>query len=618
MYGPVQLLWEAAPLKLRSKSLALLYLLALEGTLRRERVAELLWSHRDAANNLRVELYRLRSALAAVGVDAFPRAQDPLRLPDGIGLDRTSRHGDGSPLQGLDDLSRGFQAWLETQRQRLAREQAEPVAPLRRDLVERVAREARQPFVLIVRGPPGTGRQAFLQALARRLDLPLLHGTAAGGPALHVMDAHTTDARQATEQILRQRSGIWALTTSTFGPDCELLLRLRQLVPAERVRFLAFGALLWHEARALLLAGLSFTEAARIYVGAGGHLSYLQELLRMRPSEGFDSERPLPLPQRIRAAYLLEAAQLPDATRPVLDHLSVHPGRLPDAVLARLGFTDDLDALEMAGWLRFDRQWSFCDETTRRVIARTVQPGRRLHYHARFAEALAGTEPELVLAAGYHRAMAGLDGTPDVIDAHSHAWLERRATTAQCAPTQRVSGTSGRERAILLERHRHLQSGDGGVWSYWVRHPSDPEANYAEFALPEGVCLVRLRLNLYRERLLGAARDREAFPLRLWCLGGSGVDRQVVFGDALTPTSSSGGTLHLPELTTQQVDLVCHHETLRLECHAETGIVEFSLQAFEFRPTPSGAVQAYDLRAPSGSTRDDAQGAAETAILGPR
>ena len=593
MYGPAQLLWEAAPLRLRSKGLALLYILAFEGKARRERIAELLWSHRDAANNLRVELHRLRTAFAAVGLPAFPHTQDPLRLPEGIGLDYTSRHGDGVPLEGLDDLSRGFQAWLEAQRNRLAHEHAEPAAALRHDLVERIAREAKQPFVLVLRGPPGTGRHAFLEALARRLGLPLTHASATGGRALHVMDAQITDAHQAAESVLQQRSGIWALTISEFGPESPLFLRLRQLLPAERVRFMEFGPLSWHEARMLLLQELPFAEAARIFIGAGGHLSYMQELLRLRPSQGFGDQ--LPLPQRIRAAYLLEAAPLPDATRTVLDHLSVHPGTLPDAVLARLGFTEHLDTLEMTGWLRFDRRWSFYDETTRRIIARTVQPGRRLHYHAKFAEALAATEPDLVLAAAYHRAMAGLEAAPDVTEARTQASPERRRHTSRSAP-QGVSGRSGRERALLLERHQHLQSGDGGVWAYWVRQPLERAPSFAEFALPKGPCLVRLRLNLYHERLLDSAQEREAYPLRLWCLGGQGPDRQVVFGDAAAPTML-GGALHLPERMTQEVDLVCDHQTLRLECHAETGIAEFSLQALEFVETRHGEAYGYDLRA---------------------
>ena len=615
VYGPAQLVWEGVPLRLRSKGLAMLYLLAIEGAVRRERIAEFLWSHPDAANNVRVELHRLRVALAAVGLSAFPTAEDPLRLPDGIELDRVTHYGDGSPLQGLDDLSHGLQAWLEAQRARLADEQAEPTAPVRLALVERLARASRQPLVLVLRGPPGTGRRAFLEGLSRRLDLPLFHGTAAGGRALRLLDSDETEPRQTAEQVLQQRSGISALMVSSFGPDCELLLRLRHLLPAERLRFLEFGALPWHEARALLLARLPFAEAARIYVGAGGYLRYMQELLRLRPSDGFDGE--LPLPQRIRAAYLLETRHLPEATRTVLDHLSVHPGALPDAVLVQLGFADHLDTLEMAGWLRFDREWSFCDEAARRIIARTVQPGRKTHYHARFAQALAATEPDLVHAVVYHRAMAGLALTPDLIDACSDASLERRQRRVR-GGAQRVRGDGGRERAILLERHRQLQSGDGGVWAYWVRQPLHHAASYAEFALPDGPCLVRLRANLYHERLLGAAQDREAFPLRLWCLGGPEPDRQLVFGDAATPAILDGGTLLLPTSASHEVCLACHHRTLRLEFQAETGIAEFSLHALDFRPTPSGAVHAYDVRAPSASAGDDAQGTAEAAILGPR
>ena len=615
VYGPAQLLWGPAPVRLRSKGLALLYLLALEGSVPRERVAELLWSRRDAANNLRVELHRLRAALAAFDPDAFPRAEDPVRLPRGIELDRTSRYGDGTPLQGLDDLSRDFQAWLEAQRERLARDQTEPATPFRSDLVERLALASHQPFVLVLRGPPGTGRQTFLRALARRLDLSLVSGAAGGTRALHLLDAQETDARSTAEHILQQRHGVWALSVSPFEPDCELLLRLRERLPADRVRCLQFGALPWHEARALLLAGLDFTDAARIYVGTGGHLASMRELLRLQPSDGFDGE--LPLPQRVRAAYLLETARLPEATRHVLDHLSVHPGVVPDAVAAHLGFTDHLDTLEMTGWLRFDQGWRFCDEATRRIIARTVQPGRRTRYHARFAAALAATHPELEHAAAYHRAMAGLAATPDPSELRVSTSSERGRRGVR-GSAQRVRGDGGRERAILLERHRQLLTGDGGVWSYWVRQPLDHGSSDAEFALPDEPCLVRLRAHVYHEPLLGFAPYWEAFPVRLSCIGGPAPDRHLVLGDAAAPAILSDGTLLLPTSASHEVFLACHHARLRLAFHAASGIAEFSLHALEFQPRPLGPVHAYDLRVASASTRGDAKVAREAARPDPR
>jgi len=593
VYGPARLVWGTEPLRLRSKGLALLYLLGLEGPVRRERAAELLWGHRDAANNLRVELHRLRLALAARGPGAFPDGQDPLCMPDGIDLDRTTGYGQGSPLQGLDDLAHGFQAWLDIQRSRLDHEHGQPNAQLRRSLIEQLGRKTRQPFLLVLRGPPGAGRHAFLEALAGHLALPLVRGATAVGRALHVLEAKATEANRVAGQIGRQGSGVWALTVSTFGPECELLLRLRQLVPPERMRFVDVGALPWHEARALLLSDLEFGEAARIYVSAGGHQGYMQELLRLRPAGGFDGR--LPLPQRIRAGYLLEAKQLPSEARAVLDRLSIHPGELSDEVLDRLGFTEHLDTLETAGWLRFDRLWAFGDETARRVIDRTVQPGRRLHFHARLAEALTEVERDGDLAAAYHRAMALAGVTSGATDAQSAA-SSQHAATFPGATAARVQGNLGPERAILLECHRQLHARDGDPWSYWVRRPQDAKASFAEFTLPEGPCVLRLRSNVYHERLLTAALDRDTFPLRLWFLGGPDADRQVLFDGASSADHAEHTTVRLPACASGDMLAVCHHRSVRLEFEAEAGIAEFAIEAFQFLPATDGRIDAYDLR----------------------
>ena len=101
-------------MRMRTKGLALLHLLDLEGSMRRERIIDLLWNHGRAASNLRVELHRPRATLVEIGIQAFPPGEDPLTLPEGIELDRTPRHADTEAMQGLDELSPGFHEWLRS------------------------------------------------------------------------------------------------------------------------------------------------------------------------------------------------------------------------------------------------------------------------------------------------------------------------------------------------------------------------------------------------------------------------------------------------------------------------------------------------------------------------
>jgi hypothetical protein len=605
LFGPAQLQRDHTPVRMRQKGLGLLYLLALEGSMRREQISDLLWNHGRAASNLRVELHRLREALSQIGIQAFPPGEDPLSLPDGIELDRTPRNGCAEVMQGLDELSSSFDEWLEIQRTRLGGRHEATREPLRRELVEQVARELRQPFLLVLHGLPGAGRSAFVEALAQRLKLPVVQGAMSTKPAVHVIGDDIGSPRDVAHHIMEKRDGVWVILESSLGQDSELLLRLRNLYPVERLRYLEFGALPWHEARALMSA-LAFDEAARIYIESGGNYGFMRELLLLRPPDGFVAR--LPLPQRIRAAYLLEANRLDAGSRDALDQLSVHPGTLSQVVLARLGLSVHVDELEAAGWLRFGTAWGFCQETARRVLYRSLLPGRRLHLHARFAEAFSAVDADSAIAAMYHGSMAGVDGISTAPVGIPCAWaravIEAKGgtSTEPIPPSVPVSGR--RECAALLEEHAGLQVHDEGGWSYWVRNPLDSHRTFADYALPDVDCLLQFSIRLFTENVLNVGVAGNAVPLRLWFRSGDGPDRVVTFGAVAAPAVLPDGTLLLPDRPPRQVAFVCHHRNLRVETCAEAGIIEFQLGIREMGRPQADSVEAYDLlhRVDQGST----------------
>jgi hypothetical protein len=598
LFGPAQFICDHAPVRLRTKGLALLYVLALDGPMLRERLVDLLWDRGDAQGNLRVELHRLRVALGRRGIDAFPSGQDPLRLPEGITLDRMNRHGDPDALQGLDDLSPSFQIWLETQRGAVEADQEKLHAPLREEQVEEVARQVRPPYVIVLRGPPGSGRHTFVRALAERIGMPLVRDLRASGSVLHEVDGSAPESKKVAEHIERQPAGVWAVRQSCFGRDGELLLRLRNDFPAERLRFLDLDAIPWSEARPLLLSRLAFDEAARLYVATGGNLDYLRELVRLRPPVGFGPD--LPLPQRVRAAFLLEANGLPDATHAVLDLLALHPGTLSEALVERLDVAEHLDDLESAGWLRFDTDWTFTYETARRVIAGTVLAGRRAHDHRRLADAFAAIGPAASVAAAYHQVAAGHDVAPEppgALEAWANALLDPRPPADCHDRPEPTPAPLGNELAILLDGHQGLHDSDEPGWSHWVRRPQAPGPSLADHALPDEHCVVHITMRAFAESAFGVGFGGDAFPLRLWFRGGPSSHRRVIFvpdaGDALL----HDGTLLLSYRSSRDVSFVVHHRALRVETQAEAGVVEFQLRAWALARSSTRTVPAYDLLA---------------------
>ncbi|MFO8148757.1 MAG: hypothetical protein R6T93_00530, partial [Trueperaceae bacterium] len=310
----------------------------------------------------------------------------------------------------------------------------------------------------------------------------------------------------------------------------------------------------------------------------------------------------LPLPQRVRAAYLLEANALPDATHAVLDLLALHPGPLPQPLVERLDIADHLDDLESAGWLRFDRDWAFTHETARRVTARTVLAGRRAHDHRRLADAFTAIGPDATIAAAHHRTAAGDDAVPEPpggLGAWAQALLAPQPRPDHGDRPEPEPTPVGHERAILLDQHWGLLASDETGWSHWVRHPQTSQPSQADFGLPDERCIVSIQMRAFTESAFGIGFAGDAFPLRLWFRGGPSPERRVIFVPDAGDTVLRDGTLLLSYRASRDVAFVTHHRSLRVESRAEAGVVEFLLRAMASPPSSTRTVPAYDIVAPA-------------------
>lgn len=383
--GPAQLLVEGQQVKLRSKGLALLYYLALEGPTRRERLAHLLWGHGGALGNLRVELHRLRSTLAAHGVEPLALGADPLKLAgiaiqhEAVGQSGVQRH---ELMIGLDDVSPEYQAWLDTRR---AMTSNPAPSSVRQDLIAALAREIAHPYLLILSGEPGSGRRRAARDLARVLGLPFVDGNAGSGPALRYVAPDTSDRAGLAPVIEGDDQSVWVLARSAFGEDDELVLRLRAAIPASRLRFQELEPMTWGNAKVLLPPEVGFEEGARLYLASCGNPRYLDELVTLRSKGRSGAE--IPVPQRMRAAYALESRRLSPPARFALEAMSVHDSPLTFELLAAEGSIDHLDELERQGWLRYlEGAWWFRSELTRRMLLEQLPEGTRNRLRA-------GTEP---------------------------------------------------------------------------------------------------------------------------------------------------------------------------------------------------------------------------------
>ncbi|GEM87568.1 transcriptional regulator [Meiothermus granaticius] len=582
LWGPARLEYQGRELKLQRKGLAVLYYLALEGPTRREVLADLLWGHTAASQNLRVELHRLSQALAPLGYTLFKAGEDPLQLPAFVGLDRTPSP--GAPMEGLEELSVEFRAWLEGQRSQLMANSSGTVG--RERLVQEVAAQITLPSVLILMGRPGSGRTAFAQALAKALGMPFLEGPRGGGKALHYLRPPYNEV--LVERIITDREGLWVVERSSYGEDPKLILELRSHYPAERTRYITLPPLQWAEARAGMLSNLPFAQAARLFLASGGSPGHLRELLAV-PSSGGE----VPLPQRVRAQVQLEARMLSLEARLALERLSVHPGPYSQGLLDALEATPYLDELERRGWLVYNGQWQFSDDASRRVLYLGLQPGRRQQYHRQAA--LQSAMEEQRMAEAYHRLMAGdtadwgtfVTGLPGWTRYGLKAWLGMNENLPFSPATSEVA--RGNELTLLEEARLGQGFEVEGRFVRWVRTPSQATTSGIMWAAHDEPSLLHLKGNLYVENPLGVGISGRAAPLTLEIQ--EPREARIIFLSGIQAGALAENALMLP--LQEELNLwfrIPAGASIRLTSSAESGLID--LEATTYRIASPAQAQA--------------------------
>jgi hypothetical protein len=447
LYGPAGLYRGEAPVRLGAKALFILYYLALEGPTRREVLAELLWGHPQALQNLRVELFRLKEALQA---PLFSPRQDPLRLPSWIGLDEARR---GEALEGLERA--GGEEWVYEKRAELEKA---PQAPP--DLLEALEGVG-PPFLLVLRGEPGSGRRSLAQALARRLNLPLREGLGREAGVRLLREPYPEEV----DRILQDSRSVYVLLTDP-GEDPACLLRLRSRYPPERVRSLLLPPLSFLQARATLLKGLPFLEAARWYLAAGGNPGHLRA--------GLDSGKEVP--QTVRAQVLLLARRLSLPARRALERLSLQKGRIPEPLLEAFEGLPHLAELEEKEFLAYHEGYRFARDRVRRVLVGELPPGMRRHLHE---------QAVLTLAMSGH--------------AREEAYHRLALGEAQARPPTPPWKEAGRGREVYF-----LELNRAGAWEqegegYVLAHLEPHEESLLRLELPPEARFLLLEGEAFRE-----------------------------------------------------------------------------------------------------------------------
>ncbi|MEZ4606738.1 MAG: hypothetical protein R2865_08070 [Deinococcales bacterium] len=571
--GPARLEHQGQPLKIQRKSLALLYYLALEGMSRREKIAELLWGGPSSANSLRVELSKLRANLRQLGVEAFD-SENPLQLPSMIQLVQGSSKGEF--LEGLDDLNSDYQIWLEAQRIKLENQQKPAI---RKKLIEKTASTMSKPYLIFLRGQPASGRFEFAQRLAAHLDLPLIEGASGQSRALRYFREPISMSAELVKHILDDEDNVWVLECSAFGEDSSAVLRLRELYPPEQTQYIDLPPLSWSEARSYLLNNLSFSEAARLYHASGGYLTFLEELLQLRPPEGYLGA--LPVLRRIQARYKLETRYLSREARYSLEKLSVHPGTLGNELLQTFGALEHLDELERRGWLSFDESWHFVNEMVRQLLYQGLKPGQKQRYHREAASlfALSGN----ITALAYHSFMLNESFDWSLLLRQSEGWkqLSLESKLGKSLPEEKPLQKS----VVLGESQPLFESqyfGEGIEWEEggvsFVRHAGQIRESGMEWHLPDRASILQLSGRIYFRNTLLIGLSGEALPLRLELYGN---ERHSIYFADVRQACYYENSLVLPLTETINYHFyVPHCSHVSLESRAETAVMELKLSAF--------------------------------------
>ncbi len=562
LLGPAHVTVDGRKVRLARKGLALLCYLALERTAARERLASLLWGHRQAMTNLRVEIHRLRSAFAPWNVDPFEGSTDPLTLTRVIHVQAGS--GAGELMEGLDDVSTSYQDWLEYRRAAWSTDGGRSV---RTALVDELAADVAPPYVIVLEGAPGSGRRDLAQALARRLDLPFLVGAdaMAGEAAVRHVDPAACDNDKVAVRVSNDDENVWVITRSTFGEDPALVMRLRAMIPPERLRFVRLPPLTWNEARATMPEGLAFEEAARWYLVSGGNPGYLGELTKLH--DRMRGAHDLPVPQRLRAMYALEARRLGEAARNALERLCVHDGVFTSTLLETLRADAHVDELERHGWLRYENGvWRYADPAIPRLIGAAIRDGQRT------------------------RLLRGIRSTTDLEQQPGNG-----AVTTTSKKGKRELTASGKGPPVPIVRvHRGdehwLDDGQpessaaylDGTTATWAHHGDAAQEHAIVWALPEEPLLLWLKGRVVALDGNGGLSARSLLRLTL-----SGVDApEVVLAEPSQKTEigsngSPSGRLHLQAgRTFEHWLLVPPAKRLRVASAARAMVAEVTLRAY--------------------------------------
>ncbi len=443
LWGEARLEYQEKVLPLRKKSLALLYYLAFEKTVDRQKLAELLWENNDPQGNLRVELHYLRKNLSTVGIDAFTNQKNWLTLPEQIKIIEEPQS--GMPLLGLERLSRvseQFEDWLEWRKQTLNTDTNSKIAPSRDTLLLEILQKIRVPSVLVLEGLPGSQRTFFARDLARKLNFLFVEGQSNGGE--FVLQFFKNIATLDAETMVQKLVGVVVLARSAFGETPRLILELEQRLSPEQLLKVRLPPLVWSDARRHLLATLSFDQAAHIFLISQGLPGQIQECL---DSDSNDLGAPQILNQ-----LQLELRFLPLESRIMLENLAVCPTGLSDEVCKFLGADVHVEEFERRGWFVYTDTWQFKYESVRRLLMEALQPGRRLRMHQRLADFYSRQTNQPILSL-YHSYQANpnldwqqwLPKLTSLQQALLCAWrsssctttpeIERRAQARQCANT---------------------------------------------------------------------------------------------------------------------------------------------------------------------------------------
>jgi len=383
LYGVARLEKNGKILPIRRKSLAILYYLSLEGATRREQLAEMLWPHNKGNVNLRAEVYYLHKKFG------LNLAQQPglLTLPANVVLDIS--HQNGEALEGLEDISPDFDAWLTRKRFEIEFRQQPPVW---QSSARRLINELPVPGLWILAGPIGSGKRRLARALAEELELPFIKGWRAGATGVVYLE----EPLPAFEDINKPYDWprVLVIAKPAFGEEPQLILQLRTVYPTERIRFLQVPKLSFSEA-SVFLKGLSFADASLYFIRSHGRDELLEEMVNAKHE----------MPLKYRALYKIEARRLRRKSRLALERISICPEKINANLARRMGSEEDLEELERRGWLVYDDGWRFADPIARRALEYDLPTGLKVQYHLRAADAWeqAG-EP---LLAAWHRLQAG-------------------------------------------------------------------------------------------------------------------------------------------------------------------------------------------------------------------